>query len=507
MPNHRLLYLTPLQLTACRWQAGVLSEEAGFDLEAADNEFRDYLATHAGDLFTLVVNVPEEGFQLETIPFLQRHDRQIVVRRRLGQLFLGASLATAISLGYEKSRRKDERLLLAALTNNAFFEPWLSALKATETRLVAVYSLPLLSTELLQRLNIPAEHSILITLQDNSLRQTFFDRGHLAFSRVSPLANSSAAGIAQTIAGEAGKLQQYLLSQRLIGRNDTLDAHVLLYPGTAESIAATLHDSETLKFHLHNLSELAHVVGLKTIPDDHRAQGLFVHLAAQHPPKYQFADAPLRKEFRLWQMGNALRATGTVVFAACMLLAAKTFVDTLATREEARQHVRQAAEVETRYRSIVDTFPPVPISNDVLRQLIDRYQELIRRGGDPELLLGHIGRSLEQSPQIEIDSLGWAAPGALRSAERTTTPSIAPDQETLQVKGRVLLGSGANPRQLLATFDRFVADLQRDQGIEVQVLQQPFDVGSGKSLRSDEGSVTPSAPRSFSLTLSRRIGT
>ena len=82
----------------------------------------------------MLANVAEEGHELETIPFLQGADRKALITRKLGQHFLGSPLATAISLGYEKSKRKNEKLLLSALTNPAHFEPWLKCLRRSRRR-------------------------------------------------------------------------------------------------------------------------------------------------------------------------------------------------------------------------------------------------------------------------------------------------------------------------------------------------------------------------------------
>ena len=116
MRSRHLLYLSAHQMTACRWQAGVLADEASFDnSEAGQQAFAGYLAAHAKSIFSILANVADEGFHLETIPFLRGADRTAIIARKLGQFFFNAPLTTSISLGHEKSRRKDERILLACL--------------------------------------------------------------------------------------------------------------------------------------------------------------------------------------------------------------------------------------------------------------------------------------------------------------------------------------------------------------------------------------------------------
>ena len=93
MKTRRLLYLTAQQMVATRWQAGHLDQEGIFAAnESGHQQFAAYLAQHPNDVFVLLANVSEEGFQVETIPFLQGADRQTVIKRRLGQVFFNAPL-------------------------------------------------------------------------------------------------------------------------------------------------------------------------------------------------------------------------------------------------------------------------------------------------------------------------------------------------------------------------------------------------------------------------------
>ena len=172
MPARRLIYLCAHRLTAFHWRAGVLINEGVFEAtEAGRLQFTRYLAEHLKSIFTLLANVSEEGFHMETIPFLRGEDRRSIITRKLGQQFFNASLTTSISLGHEKSRRRDERIMLAALTNKEAFAPWLAALAGAEVALAGVYSLPLLGPLLLRKIGVLDERCLLLTIQDQSIRR------------------------------------------------------------------------------------------------------------------------------------------------------------------------------------------------------------------------------------------------------------------------------------------------------------------------------------------------
>lgn len=500
MPARTLLYLTATKMVAYGWHAGQLVMEGAFDATTAGSEFVAYLGRRRSNLFSLLANVADEGFQVDSIPFLRARDRHAVLERKLGQFFLNAQLTTTVPLGYEKSRRKNERVLFAALTNKAMFEPWLAAIDSAEVRLEGIHSLPLVAARLMERLHAPRDRLLLLTAQDSSIRQTFFSRGHLQFSRISPLTNSSIVGLAQAIATETAKTQQYLLSQRLIARAEPLTVRVIAHPQAIPALETTCTGNETLRFEFTSLLDVAQKIGLKTPPSDSRADLVFLNTLAASPPAQQFAGAPLRKEYRLWQIGNGLRAAAAAVFVACAVLVAKSAFDLHQLGQQAAELRAAAASAEQRYHALAATFPPVPVSNDALRSITARYQEYARLLGGPAPLYAAISRALDAAPQVEIDAIDWTiseAPPKPPAQQETT--------ESATIRGSLRMARNSNPRELLRTFEGFVAALKANGQLTVTIKQQPFDVGSEKLLKSSDSARDSDAPKIFDITVSRRI--
>lgn len=516
MASRRLLYLTAHQLGAYRWNAGRIEEEASFEVADAAEAFVAYLRQHRDSLFALLINVAEEGFQVDTIPFLQSGDRRVVIARKLNQLFPGAPLTATLSLGFEKTRRKDERLLFTALNNGSLIDPWLLALRAAEARLVGIYSLPLLARTLIDRLHLAKERCLLVTVQDTSIRQTFFDRGLLHFSRLSPLANSSIGGLAQSIAGETAKTQQYLLSQRHIGRADTLAVHVLAHPLAMPAIVAACPGSETLRFAVHSHHDVADATGLDHRPGDSRADLIYLHAAAATPPSTQFAGAALRREYRLWQTAKALRLTGAAALAVSALFVAGQLLEILQLRDRTETARIAAGLADQRYRSIVNSFPPLPVGNETLRAITVTYGEMARFGISPEDLYREISRALAQAETVEIDAIEWKLSGLPEGFVAGGAAAAIPDAaragagkatESAIVRGTLATARDASPRDVLRIFDTFVEALRSNPQLAVTVLQQPFDVGAEKSLKSSDDGNTLLAPRPFVVTVTRKLAT
>lgn len=505
MTERRVLLLSTHQLAAFVWQSGNVRGEGIFDGSSEGMAaFSAYLAEHASSVFTLVANVAEESFQSDTIPFLQSRDRSAVITRKLSQLFYTTPYTAAFSLGYEKTRRKDERLLLAALTATSAIDPWVNALREARVALTGIHSLPFLGEALLRRVKIQEERCIVLSLQDQSIRETFYENGRLHFSRLSPLNNTSIAGIAQGFSTEAVKLQQYLLSQRQIARNQPLHAIVIAHPQSLGAIEASCVSTESLVFRIISTDDCALKCGLKTPPTDTHADILFAHIAIADAPSIQFAAQSLRHDYRLRQIRNGLFALGVVTLLACIIYAGKGLLGTWSIGSEAESTSFKALEARQRYEAIRRTFPPIPTSNETLRWIVDHYVSLANEGrSSPDATYREISLALARAPAIDIEVISWKAGGATIAQDNASRqPENAP--QLAQVKGMVRLGMRATPRQTLAAFDRFVADLRDNPALEVRVTQQPFDIDSGKSLRSKSESDAETGARPFALELIKK---
>lgn len=500
MSARRLLYLNTHRLTAYVWRQGSLHVESAFDNnDEGLRAFTDYLQRqHSGPL-ALLANIAEEGHVLETIPFLQGRDRQALISRKIGQHFMGSPLATAFSLGYEKTRRKNEKLLLSALTNPAHFTPWLERIGEAEAPLAGIYTVAQLGGPLLQKLGGDSKRCLLLTMQDHSIRESYLANGRTLFSRMAPLNDSSIAGIASAFAAEASKLQQYLIGQRLIGRDERLPVHIFAYPPAIPAIDKACPDHGNLSFTIIDSHFAAARLGLKTLPEDNRCDLLYLQLLATAPPRQQFANEAHRHDYRIDQLRQGVLAVGLIALLGGLLFTAREHYTAYTLRQETRALLASESELEARYREITATFPQLGIDNEALRRLTKRHAELGRQQRQPELALVRLSQAVDQMPAIALDSIEWRI-----GREAPGDPlAIDGDDEVTVVRGRIQLAANASVRQVLESFGHFVDRLRLDPEQAVRVLQQPFDMASGRALRGGDGEGDGGEARPFVVEITR----
>lgn len=501
MNARRLLYLNTHRLTAYSWRHGRLQSEGVFENgDEGLGQFAAYLKNHPRSQFSLLANIAEEGHIQETIPFLQGRDREALITRKIGQHFLGTPLATSLSLGFEKVRRKNEKILISALTNPAHIEPWLQRINTAEAPLSGLYTVAQLGGELLRRLGQPIGRCLLLSMQDHSIRESFLVDGHPLFSRMAPITDSSIAGIASGFAAEASKLHQYLVGQRQVGRDETLPVFIVAYPSAIPAIEKACPPHGNLTFTILDSHDAARKLGLQTPPDDNRSEALFLHLLASAPPRQQFASEAHRHDFRLAQIRHGILALGLTALLGGLLFAAKETYTAHVLREEAATLQSSEADYNWRYQEISATFPQLGIDNDTLRRLTTRYGELHRQQRLPDQAYVHVSHALNQMPGVSLETLDWK----MGTAPPNAAPNADAGDEVTTVRGTIRVSGNASPRQILASFEQFAELLRSDPVYRVNILQQPFDMESGRALRGGDGEEDSAKPRQFAIELIRK---
>lgn len=512
MKIRRLLYLCAQQMTAYRWQAGELVSEESFTTnDEGHRHFAAYLRRNAQHVFAILANVSEEGFHVETIPLLHGADRRALLARKLGQLYFNSTLCTSLSLGRSRNQRPEERVLLTAISNPELLAPWLAAIAEARIALAGVYSLPLLAPALLRRFGIADESCLLLSIQDQSVRQSYIENGELHFSRLAPLPNSSLSGIAQSLSSEAQKLQQYLVSQRMIGRQQPICAYLLTHASAGQTIAAACVDNATLRYRIIDVDECARRTGLKTpLPGSH-SEAIFLNLLAHAAPRIQLADDDVRHDYHLKWLRSALHLTGGLTLFASLLFCAYQGLAAQAMSGQIQQLNAEAGVDRQRYQEIVSTFPALPTDTETLRRVVGRYAGLERQSRTPHALYQEISRALQAVPAASIDSIDWQAGGDVPSkagspppAATSTTPRPDSDSETAVVRGTLDLPAGASVRQVLSAFDTLLATLKANVQLQVSVVQQPFDVEPGKPLKGNANGLESATPHAFAVHIARR---
>lgn len=512
MADNRVLIFNGTTLTAFRWQKGLVTTDQTFAGDPLGHEkFSAYLETARAALFYVLVDVSEEGFQLETIPAVQGSDRDALIKRRLGQFFFGTPYALGHSLGREKEGRRDERMLFAALTRPEVLTPWLELIAQAQRPLAGVYSVPLVLAENIKTLVAEQDQFLFVTLAASGLRHTYFSNGQIQFSRLSQLSSHSQDEYAATCMRESARTHQYLLGQRLVARNFLLPTYIVAHPRDHAKLKQGFVDTDKLSFELLDLDALSKKARFKTALPDSHCDALFVHQLVTKAPKTQFAPASDRKLFRLTQIRFGLQMAAAAIVFACMVVTARLGLQWNEVREKTAVINAKAIADSRRHQTLIDELPKIKLTPDNLRAVIARYDEIKQRSVGATPLLVHLSNALEDQPLITLQRLEWSL------AERATaapTANVAPlplgspapaaaakITNSLAITATLPITMASDQRRQLEAVDEFVAKLKTEK-INASILKSPVDVESGKSLkRGSADTARPSGPPEFKILL------
>ena len=509
MPR-RLLFLDANRLSAYSWQGGQLQAEREFTADANGvADFDAYLAEHTDSVFSILADVAEEGFQMEDVPYVTGRDRSALTARRLAQYFYGTSYSLAISLGREKSGRRDEKVLFAALTQPRHFDAWLAAMRHNGVQLAGLYSAPQAIASLLATHKM-AGPKLVLTITRSGVRQTFFHDGKLQFSRLAVLATGGLEEAAIACAVEAQKIYQYLAGQRQVQRNSALEVLILAHPAQFGIIRAHCHPSAELNFDYIDLLAESKSNKLKSVIADSHCDLLLLHELVHRPPAQQFAPPEERHFYRLWQIRSGLTAAAAVVFLACLLFAGKQYFSAHALNEATLTFDSNRQADQAKYDRALQALPQLPINTEDMRTLVARFEDMANRSPLLETTLIPLSHALDATPGIELQRIDWQLTDKLPTPTTMETGSLK--QPSLSISGSYYVVAEIQAqlpvalindhRAMLQLINQFVAELDKQKTLGVQMTQLPFDVESGKTIKSsDDASSNQAEAPKFSLRL------
>jgi hypothetical protein len=512
MADKRLLYFTARQVAAFSWKAGTLRADAVFGKEdEALAAFSAYIADGREALYYLLADVIEEDFHQETIPYVRGKDRSTLLARKLSQRYRDLTLALSMSLGYETGPRKEEKVLFSSFTNTQQFQPWLGVLNAHEARLVGVYSVPLVSPQVGQKIGVSEKRYLLVSRQKAGMRQSFIDQGRIRFSRLGQIEGEEITQRARQVAAEAGRIQQFLVNTRLLPRDSgTLSIVVLTHRENAAAFQAACSDNSQVKFLLLDMDEACARAGLKSAPEGMLAERLFLQVLATTQPAEQFADDVLRRFYHLWRARVALLASGAAIFAFCALFAALRLVEIFNIKEQTSADISLSSGLSAQYARLQERFPKMPASMENLKALVANYQVLERQNGSLDQMFSEVSTALAATPQIELEKLDWRVGVPASQASRAPAPAPASpqsgDYQIVEISGRVNVVQASDYRNITLLVNQFVEALRKRPGVEIISTQLPFDLNAEKSLSGDIGTARAEEVPRFTVTAAKRLG-
>lgn len=447
-------------------------------------EFNDYLNENLKIPIYWLIDTVKEEYQMATIPHVIGKDRSDLIKYRKKRLFQNISYSYATLQDREKHGRKDDRVLFIALSKPEILQPWLKLIIENKVPLVGIYSVPLISQQLLNHLP-KAPYTLLIT--DNSpatpayVRQSFFRNQKLQFSRLIPLHAKEASEYANYVLQQVTTTQHYLENNHLLPETEILSIIILT---TADKCKAC----ETLNSNNLNVyCADSQLISKQLKLSKHFMAGLFARYSRDKNHYAKVSD-------RLYLFHRRGRI---VMYSIAALLLAGTIMaggfilqDAMKIEQKGQNFLNQAEQLETKIRELrSQELPDLPFKSELIVSIVDVGLRLQAKHISPQDTWKKLSKVLNSHRRLILTKLEWEI---ANSPNEVFNSGIKDEQTDFQpkkyfIEGVRLYGEISNFKSYKDTiliFKKFVRDLSNQW--QVEVLQQPYNSKNKLLSRSEK---------------------
>lgn len=453
------------------------------------DDFRQFLSRHPNIPVHLITDAVEEDFRLETMPHSSGSARQEMLDRKLGQLYRNSSYRTALFAGRESDKRRDDRFLLMALTNPDIVTPWVGITEELQAPLAGVYLLPMISELLVKTLKLKNADLLLMTRSGAGLRQTYFSGQHLRVSRMTPLTGMGERQINELYASETEKTRLYLVSLRMIARENRLHLVFASTEQVPDTFNQQIEGSQGISSDVIGLEQLSVRLGIETGQLKRYPDLLHMHVLARQSLGFNLAPARQTRHHQVYKLRIGINMASATCVTLAAILSGMNLADTSNLGQQLKDAVEQTRQQEKRYDEVASNFPKTPIAGKDLKDAVELAKKIDGISRTPQRLLLVLSSAMDEQREIQINRLHWVLDGNANMQDADVKPNgtqfvppLPPSPTGLYEIGFItgeISNFNGDYRDALASVNTLAEHLKNNsQVVQVVILQQPVNTSS-----------------------------
>jgi len=408
----RIFYYSGYRLTVFHWQDNECIATYAFNPgDEGLEKFTRYLRATENTPVRILVDLIEEDFKKESIPHVGASDRKAIVSRIIDRQYRkNTDFATFKVVGREKTGRKDDIILYSVLSNPEILDPWLEPMGDAGIAISGIWSLPLLTPKLFNKLKIKTSNVLLVSQQvPSNLRQTFIKNGNFESSR-SAVVNLEDASIGEYISTEVEQTVRFLSNQRHIGFDEKIEIHVMCRKADIDEIKSKCIDTNLRAFYYHELKELEDALNCN-IQSAEYSNGIYSYVCAnQLIPVGNYGHKATFIKYYEQLSSKAFYALSVMLLLAATILAFSFVSESIVQDEEALTLRKQAEVINNNYqKSLASMEPRLKLAESMQSSVLLTENIKSNREVSPLSFMSIISSSISRTGlhDIQITDLTW----------------------------------------------------------------------------------------------------
>ena len=465
-------------------------------------EFNHYLRTTDNYPARILVDVIEESFELEAIPHVGSADRKAIVKRLVEKTNRASGDYSYFKvIGREPSGRKDDNILLSVLTNPGLLAPWLEQIEKAGVAISGVWSLPLISEKLIDKMGLTRGNVLLMTQQvPSNIRQNYFKDGKFKTSRSAGV-NLYEAPIGGYMAEEVDQSVRYLANHRFIGFDEKVNIHVIANRKDEQSIRESCKDSPLIIFHYHYVDEIEQLIGCDDIAEEY-CNGIFSSLCKDASIiKSHYGPKNLFKFYYQQLTETALRALSIVILIASIISGISFVANTSSLKDEIVLLNKNTGAMERAYKSQLQELEPELKKSMPMMSSVLLYEKMLEsKHIAPQNFMNEASKVLTNAGMhdVTITNVKWqriqgSTNTPVRRGAKRKTPGIKYSQNT-EIKHKANItgfvhGASSDKKAAAGKIRLIEKAFSKDNRFEnVNIVEMSLDLRPEKYVEDESGS-------------------
>lgn len=492
--RYLVLIIKDYEVKLMLWENDQLAHLAHFaDFKDNQEHFDELLDDYAKYPLIILTDFIEESFRNETVVHVAATDRKALLDRKLNYSFRNTQYRIARITGREPEGRRDDMVLLSALTKSELINPWVAVILSKNIAIQCVTSVAyLLEICVAIQGESSTEHLMVVNLEgDTRLRQTYLKNGRVMFSRLATINAEGVVAVGESIRQESLQIRKYLERIRLLPFESPL--RVQVYSNVEpQDLEQGLKSSDYNFYQTFNVKReaLEYQFDLK----DEEPSSILVFLAQALSKKRvenAYGSFEMRRYFYLGNIAKSLVACSLALVAITLALKMPSALDTWDRWQQEQQVLAQTQPLLSEYDRLTQRFPETPIPSKEIALVVETYERIDSQTHLPVDAMGIISQALTLSPDLQITGMNWVMAEGEASTEvdqygRLVSFIGGDGDPFIQaiLDGRSILkveinGIAYSPNSYRAAQDQvqvFADALGSFPGVSVTPLQMPTDV-------------------------------